>query len=479
MGFDPNSAVSEEGERIVRRVSSEIEEHLRILQRCEEKRLFDQGLIPTRVLVKPSRENEPLILEHPRIPFVSYPHEWCTAMFQDAAIFQLEFNQLLIEQGMTLKDSHPWNIVFQGVRPFFVDFSSLISRDRLNREEWLGTFSRAWMKRIWDQMPVASKYFYESYRRMFFPYFYFPLLMMKRKRTRMARQVLLETTINTSDRVIDWMQAGGPLWIINFMSEVFRAGVLIRGRDGELCYLDALKKEISSWDVKSQKSKYVKYYEQKKENVDLRDQSSWGVKQKSVYELLQKASPKSVMDLACNTGWFSILAAKMGASVVGVDIDEECVNRLYDHAKSLGLQISPFIMNVLTPTLDNFSTSGSSDGQAVLKSADKRFKCEMVMVLALVHHLCLGEGVSLDRAVSIFSAYSNRYLIVEFVPLDDPLIQGEKSFFKAYQSNPEAFSIYRLDAFKSALAAAQFRILTEKPSHPEGRVLILAERAIS
>src|ERR1041385_1142121 len=62
-----------------------------------------------------------MVLRHTAVPFVSYPNEWCSAMFKDGALAYLDLLKELVQKGLTLKDTHPWNLVFDGVRPVYVD----------------------------------------------------------------------------------------------------------------------------------------------------------------------------------------------------------------------------------------------------------------------------------------------------------------------------------------------------------------------
>ena len=45
------------------------------------------------------------VLEHRRIPFVSYPYEWTFGMLKDAALLHLDLMQAALGEGMILKDS--------------------------------------------------------------------------------------------------------------------------------------------------------------------------------------------------------------------------------------------------------------------------------------------------------------------------------------------------------------------------------------
>src|SRR5262245_5200851 len=98
------------------------------------ERLFDDATIADLtkrdLLVHSERTNLTLegygmVVHHQLVPFVSYPNEWCAAMFKDAALTYLNLLEELIPRGLTLKDTHPWNLLFEGAKPVYVDFTSI------------------------------------------------------------------------------------------------------------------------------------------------------------------------------------------------------------------------------------------------------------------------------------------------------------------------------------------------------------------
>src|ERR1041385_9441391 len=66
-----------------------------------------------------------MVIRHRRVPFVSYPQEWGAAMCKDAALAYLQLAERLRSQGLILKDTHPWNLLFDGCQPVYVDLTSL------------------------------------------------------------------------------------------------------------------------------------------------------------------------------------------------------------------------------------------------------------------------------------------------------------------------------------------------------------------
>src|SRR5207249_2657747 len=65
-----------------------------------------------------------LVLEHPRVEFLSYAYEWPFEMLQEAALLQLELCQRAFANGYGVKDATPFNIQFVGGKPLFIDVTS-------------------------------------------------------------------------------------------------------------------------------------------------------------------------------------------------------------------------------------------------------------------------------------------------------------------------------------------------------------------
>ncbi|MFZ7127504.1 MAG: hypothetical protein ACOWWM_15215 [Desulfobacterales bacterium] len=82
------------------------------------------GLVPTDIS-EISTEEYNLVLRHETIPYVSYPIEWCSAMLMDAAILICNLQKRLLTENLVLKDGHPFNILFKGTKPYFVDIGSI------------------------------------------------------------------------------------------------------------------------------------------------------------------------------------------------------------------------------------------------------------------------------------------------------------------------------------------------------------------
>ena len=71
------------------------------------------------------KSNLELILEHDKIPYVSYPYEWSFSQLKDAAIFHLNFHLFLLKNNATLIDASAYNVQFIGSELKFIDVLSI------------------------------------------------------------------------------------------------------------------------------------------------------------------------------------------------------------------------------------------------------------------------------------------------------------------------------------------------------------------
>ena len=90
----------------------------------------------SRAQVPPLSDPWGAVLRHQTIPVVSYPYEWCFSMLQDAALLQIDLLLAALDEGMTLKDATPFNIQWIGTRPVFIDIGSFTAA--APGEPWAG-----------------------------------------------------------------------------------------------------------------------------------------------------------------------------------------------------------------------------------------------------------------------------------------------------------------------------------------------------
>ena len=148
---DPAGSLRIHGEDVLRTVHPRYAaESLRFLQSDLARRWTEEGhLVASEVLS--AEEDQPLLLQHPRVFFPSYPWEWTPSQWVAAGELTLELCGQLLHEGWILKDATPLNILFDGSRPVFVDLLSIERRDPRS-PLWLayGQFARTFL------LPLAA-----------------------------------------------------------------------------------------------------------------------------------------------------------------------------------------------------------------------------------------------------------------------------------------------------------------------------------
>ena len=118
--------------------SSGVEDLKAFFDSATSRRFVEQGrLVRTKILdagtarnlIENSADsaintNGSVILEHERIPFQSFPYEWPPEMLHAAGQLTLDLAEGLLDEGLGLKDATPYNILFRGSAPVFVDWLS-------------------------------------------------------------------------------------------------------------------------------------------------------------------------------------------------------------------------------------------------------------------------------------------------------------------------------------------------------------------
>lgn len=402
-----------------------------------------------------------LVVHHRRLPIVSYPFEWCDQALKDAALFFLNLNLTLVQFGLMAHDVHPWNILFEGPRPVFVDLGSIKPLEKVDINKWIEEFHRFYLR---------------------------PLHLFASEQRRLARLclqdwrewhggVLQEDFIRLTERDLDrrflskqvervrrvvpaqLQRALRPL-----RSSLRKHGtsrtVAVSAQDdagSRTSALNCLIGEIEA--IGLPEALHWDYYRDLFAFPSFEDSSAWSPKHRNVASILEAKKPSSVIDIGSNRGWYAQLAARRGANVVAMDMDERLVSILYQDTKSNKLPVHPLVMNFLWP----------SPGFGLLDfwpSAVNRLRGEMVMALALVHHLVHKEGMQFDHIVDGFTKFTTRWLLTEFIPYDDPHLSTW---------DVKHLDWYCLDNFLGALRR-EYNLIQVMDSDPAPRVLIFCER---
>jgi hypothetical protein len=189
-------------------------------------------------------------------------------------------------------------------------------------------------------------------------------------------------------------------------------------------------------------------------------QDDWTEKQRSVDKLFNELRPASVLTIGDDMAWYCKQGAACGSRVVSFDTDLDRVTELYYETRNKKLPILPLVMEFTDPT----PSRGLSSHWAI--AATERFQCDMVLALGLLHQIVFKRYLNFEQIGQGLALFSKRWLIVEFVPVEDPELR---------QCGSDRFSWYTLDHFMHSLRK-WFPNITILPCHPQPRVLLLCEK---
>jgi len=426
-----------------------------LFQRGVIERLVAQQLIVDTELTELKTRDYPLVVKHRVLPFVSYPSEWCGAMLKDAALLVLDLAQELVRHNLYLSDAHPWNVLFDGVKPYQVDFGSILTGDARSFFH-VSEFNRFFLHPL--QLKAAG---YNEVARWVLSDV--DISFPEGERARLLSK-LLEPRTTPARFLIQRSKGVASHFVPGSIRSALRRrlypdGAKARVKQNDKAALQRYRTAIAAITLPRTETPWTHYHEG---YPALRPSEEWDAKQRNVHTVLAEARPETVLDIGCNRGWYSQLAASMGSKVVACDTDEQCISRLYEDTKLSSHNIHPIVMDIRQPT------PGYGVCNREMTPATSRLSCDMVLALAVVHHLVLKKHLTFDQVADALAEFSKRSLLVEFVPKDDEHVQ-------TWCVNGSGSDWYRLDAFQASLSR-HFRQQTVIPSFPHPRVLILGER---
>jgi|MDTC01.3.fsa_nt_gb SAM-dependent methyltransferase len=480
---DKTGSVFIDKEDVYRTITNfEADKVIKILSKLDEG---INGLIETEILKNDDQPddlkglNSSLVLRHRKVQPISYPHEWCASMYKDASLFHLELSKNLHKKGLFLKDAHPWNILFDSGKPVFVDITSIVSKDDLFNENYLNANNQFDGESDKSRINMISS---EIFNRMLKPYFLNPLLFYATGNRDLVRSRIENSTINASTSLISENECMPRRFnrksiykFVRYLAARFKISGIYKNYKsrGDLpSFYSDLSSYIERLPVDVRASSYSNYYSDKDEDQNIKFCNEWNNKQKEVHNAINSSNINTVLDVACNTGWFALMAESLDKHVTAFDIDESCVDVLYQKVKSDQLNILPLVMNFTNLTETRYSIY---DGNPVLINAIERLKSDSVMVLGIIHHLVLGLGMTFEEILEPLSLLTNKQLIIEYVEKDDDKILNESTFFPAYHKDQTLIEAYDLNKLISHLEKLNFKI-NIRPSYPETRKMLICNR---
>lgn len=180
---------------------------------------------------------------------------------------------------------------------------------------------------------------------------------------------------------------------------------------------------IQSLPSSARESEWSRY---DKGDFDADNRATWKDKHLAVEGLVGaiNPTPATALDVGANTGDFCRTLLKCGvADVCGLDIDEGAADCLHMASKEKALAItaavgSPF--DLFGYHVIDFDASSWNR----LYQSHIRLAADLVICVAVIHHLCYYRNLSFAHVARVLSRYAKKHLIIEWISYSDKHLEG-------------------------------------------------------
>ncbi len=389
------------------------------------------------------------VIKPEQIRFLSYPYEWSFTQLKDAALLTLNIQKEALLSGMTLKDASAYNIQFQDGHPILIDTLSFAAYQE----------GEAW---------IAYKQFCQ--------HFLAPLALMSKTDIRLnglLKSHIDGIPLDLASRLLPrstWLKFGLLSHIHlhamaqrNISSDQAVTGGNQRQRNTTKSALvgliENLEKTVRNLRWVPQGTDWSEYYEGTNYS-----ESAFMEKKRIVRDLLVELQPKTLLDLGANNGEFSRLAKEIeGCYIVSTDVDPGAVEQNYLEVRDAREKnILPLVIDLTNPSPAIGWRNQERD------SFLSRAHADVVMALALVHHLAISNNLPLSSIAQTLASMGE-YAIVEFVPKEDSQVQ------RLLTTREDIFDEYTADGFVQAMNEV-YSIEEHIPIMGTGREIYLLKR---
>ncbi|MGZ2403904.1 hypothetical protein [Rhizobium ruizarguesonis] len=411
---DKHNQVFEQDGAILRGISIEAEQNwIALSEEPFFRQLLEEGYVVKTELRKQGISGWPATMHHARVPTISYPYEWSFGMLKSAALFHLHLLERCLENGWMLKDASAYNVQWNGAKPVFIDIPS---------------FER------YDEGAPWAAY------RQFCMMFLYPL-MLSAYRGIDFRPLLRSSLDGITPSAARKMLGGSAAYKPGVLSHVFlhatlerraelkdaaearsvteNSGRSVRNRNVArhtkrmlLGTIDSLRRIVRKLELPEVRTSWGNYAQEHSYS-----DGSFEAKKAFVQRHCSTRRRTCVWDIGCNTGTFSRLAAAHSDQVIAIDGDGLAIERLYRALKAeQNTRILPLVANLTNPS----PNQGWLGTERV--SLEERSKPELILCLALIHHLVLTANVPLISVIQWLRSF-NCDVVLEYVDLEDPMCQ--------------------------------------------------------
>lgn len=396
-------------------------------------------------------------LKHMKIPFISYPYEWSFSQLKAITLSYLDLAIDLFDKGVVLSDATPFNQQFDGESIVFIDYLSF--------------------------RPYRSGEAWQAYRQ-FCEQFLAPLVMQSHLGmpiTPLSKGQLMNYSLPMLSALLPastWLSPA-LLFHIHLHAKAIKKFAMAN-QQPHVKIRQAAEVKIPAQQYRAILTSLRRYIEHLKPKGDSAHQiwrnyektlsyqdSERQAKRQFVSRAVERVKPKLLVDLGCNAGEYSIVALESGASyVVGSDIDHDAIEIAYERVRLNKLRFLPLVMDLMNPS----PSMGWQEQERESFLTRVSSKADMILALALTHHLAISHNVPLPEVVASLVALAPCG-VIEFIPYSDPMIQ------QMIASRPHMiFPHYDQPSFEASLVA-KASILDRLTVSDTGRTLYFYSKA--
>jgi hypothetical protein len=418
---DPSGFIFYDEEKLYRQINISYKDNFKhfLNSGLYEKLVSENLLIPHKEVNVDSILPEKLfkIIEPQLIPLISYPYEWSFSQLKFAALTTLKVQKIALEFGMTLKDASAYNIQFLNSQPIFIDTLSF------------------------EKYPEGEGW--KAYKQ-FCQHFLGPLALMGHTDVSLNKlsQIFIDgIPVDLTSKLLPFKT--------HFMFSLF-SHIHLHGKSQK----HYEKKEIKKKKIKISKrsvegiiqslSSSVEKIKWNPKNTEWSDyyletnysDKSFIEKKEIISKMVDDISPKKVWDLGANTGIFSRVCSEKGIDTVAFDIDPAAVEknylRVYEKKEK---HLFPLLLDLTNPS----SRIGWANKER--RSFEDRGPVDLILALALIHHLSISNNVPLQKLAEFFKN-NCKALIIEFIPKSDSQVR------KLLSTREDIFNEYSKEEFE-------------------------------
>ena len=422
---DPAGFVFHDGPRVRRAVTAYGLPHARAVRATGLiDRLIASGRLWPETEVATSLEGHPevqLVLEHPPLPFLSYPYEWPFRALQAAALLHLDIQIEALDAGVMLTDASAYNVQLVGARPVFIDH--LAFRPYRDGELWAAhrQFCEQFLHPLLLQSLLGVE-FQPWYRGRIDGIAGAELVRLLGWRDSLRWNVLTHVVAPARLQRL----AGRP----GTARRIARARL---PREGLRGMLESLRRWIARLSPRGlDRTTWAAY------DATVPDAESQAIAA-FVDDFARRVAPAQLWDLGCNTGRYSEVALQAGARlVVGIDSDAGALDRAFTRAREWELPLLALLVDLVNPSP---AQGWRGEERPALLA---RGRPDALLALAVVHHIAIARNVPLGDIVALLTTLAPEG-VVGFVPPEDQRAQA------LFRGREEIFRDYTLDNFLTLL----------------------------